>query len=288
MNESDYNAGVERLTTFAPSSNIILSVLKSEDYRAKHITKILKLNPLDQVKCGIINSGITDNAFLDFVDKEGNMIINLGKLENLKNNLDLLPKVDLILAVPRPLRLEKILAIISCLGVRNLYLVGAEKVEKEYFGSQLFRRSDLLKLFLIEGLSQASVDCILPEVIVRKKLHHLFVHDNKTLFELHSNSSNEQIHRIIAHPPSFREVSENNSSVVDCINDNNSEERILIPSIRFHEFVSAIQRDNSKNQRFIIAVGPEGGWTESEVSSFEKKGFTRINLGKRILRTDIA
>lgn len=45
-----------------------------------------------------------------------------------------LPRVDLILALPRPQKLAKLLPIISCLGVRRLYLVGANKVETAYFG----------------------------------------------------------------------------------------------------------------------------------------------------------
>lgn len=44
------------------------------------------------------------------------------------------PIVDLILAMPRPQKLEKLLPIISCLGIRRLYLVGANKVEMDYFG----------------------------------------------------------------------------------------------------------------------------------------------------------
>ena len=39
------------------------------------------------------------------------------------------------LAVPRPLRLERILSVISCIGVGNLVLTGASKVQNDYFGS---------------------------------------------------------------------------------------------------------------------------------------------------------
>ena len=37
-----------------------------------------------------------------------------------------------------------------------------------------------------------------------------------------------------------------------------------------------------------FAVGPEGGWTEPEVEALEAKGFLRLSLGCRILRTDTA
>ena len=38
----------------------------------------------------------------------------------------------------------------------------------------------------------------------------------------------------------------------------------------------------------VLAVGPEGGWTDEEVARLEEKGFVRMSLGPRILRTDTA
>ena len=38
----------------------------------------------------------------------------------------------------------------------------------------------------------------------------------------------------------------------------------------------------------MLAVGPEGGWTDAEVGLLEDKGFARMSLGPRILRTDTA
>ena len=38
----------------------------------------------------------------------------------------------------------------------------------------------------------------------------------------------------------------------------------------------------------MLAVGPEGGWTDAEVALLEAKGFVRQSLGPRILRTDTA
>ena len=38
----------------------------------------------------------------------------------------------------------------------------------------------------------------------------------------------------------------------------------------------------------VLAVGPEGGWTDAEVALLEEKGFARMSLGPRILRTDTA
>ena len=38
----------------------------------------------------------------------------------------------------------------------------------------------------------------------------------------------------------------------------------------------------------VLAVGPEGGWTDEEVGLLEARGFARMSLGERILRTDTA
>ena len=40
--------------------------------------------------------------------------------------------------------------------------------------------------------------------------------------------------------------------------------------------------------RPLLAVGPEGGWTDGEVALLEEHGFRRMSLGQRILRTDTA
>ncbi len=41
-------------------------------------------------------------------------------------------------------------------------------------------------------------------------------------------------------------------------------------------------------QQVLLAVGPEGGWTEFELSLLEENGFHQMALGWRRLRTDIA
>ncbi len=38
----------------------------------------------------------------------------------------------------------------------------------------------------------------------------------------------------------------------------------------------------------LLAVGPEGGWTEYELSMLESRGFRRAGIGSRTLRSDTA
>ena len=39
------------------------------------------------------------------------------------------------------------------------------------------------------------------------------------------------------------------------------------------------------NQPIILAIGPEGGWSESEIERAIQAGFQPVSLGKRVLRT---
>lgn len=42
------------------------------------------------------------------------------------------------------------------------------------------------------------------------------------------------------------------------------------------------------NDRILLALGPEGGWIERELETFERLGFEALSLGDAILRTEVA
>jgi 16S rRNA (uracil1498-N3)-methyltransferase len=42
------------------------------------------------------------------------------------------------------------------------------------------------------------------------------------------------------------------------------------------------------NASILFAIGPEGGWTDSELNQFESAGFTFSSLGQRIMRSETA
>lgn len=99
--------------------------------------------------------------------------------------------IDLVLAIPRPKALRKVLPAVASLGVDRIVLVNAARVEKSYFDAKLLapaRVDELLQL----GLEQAR-DTVPPQVIVRARFRP-FVED-----ELDALLAPETL-RLVPHP----------------------------------------------------------------------------------------
>ena len=98
------------------------------------------------------------------------------------------PAIDLLLALPRPKALRRVLPAVASLGVDRIVLLNAARVEKSYFESKVFDQiADLLE----QGLEQAR-DTRPPEVLVRDRFRP-FVED-----ELEAMFPGAQ--RLLAHP----------------------------------------------------------------------------------------
>ena len=82
------------------------------------------------------------------------------------------PGVDLLLAIPRPKALRRILPAAASLGVDRIVLVNAARVEKSYFDSKVLAQVEDL---LVLGLEQGR-DTRLPQVFVRERFRP-FVED---------------------------------------------------------------------------------------------------------------
>lgn len=100
--------------------------------------------------------------------------------------------LDLILAMPRPKVLRRVLQSAASLGARRIVLVGAQRVEKSYFDTPFLEPGELGRN-LVLGLEQAR-DTALPEVLVRRRLRP-FVED-----ELEALWPDATCARLLAHP----------------------------------------------------------------------------------------
>ena len=156
------------------------------------------------------------------------------------------PRVDLLLALPRPKVLRRLWAQLAALGVGRLALTNAANVERNYFDTHVIEETTYRPL-LLEGLQQAQ-DTRLPQVSIHKQLKPL-VEDR--LDELFPSTL-----RLLADPAAQEKISD-----------------------RIPEGFAG---------RVLLAVGPEGGWTDFERDLFARQGFVGIGLGPRTLRTDTA
>ena len=98
--------------------------------------------------------------------------------------------VTLIIALPRPKMLKRIIQTASTMGVKTLYFINSWKVEKSFWQSPWLSEEKLLENCIL-GLEQAK-DTVLPEIHI-KKLFKPFVEDE--LPEISADSK-----KILAHP----------------------------------------------------------------------------------------
>jgi len=64
--------------------------------------------------------------------------------------------------------------------------------------------------------------------------------------------------------------------------------RILLAESEGQNILRNVVRSHSASDGVILAVGPEGGWTEEEVQSFRHAGWSSASLGNTILRAETA
>jgi RsmE family RNA methyltransferase len=131
------------------------------------------------------------------------------------------------------------------MGVGKIVLVGAEKVEKAFWGAQLIKE-EIYRPLLVDGLMQCGTTT-LPTIRIEKNF--------RRYVEFRMEEEFSGCEMIIAHPPAAG----------------------VRPAAR-----------SAAGKRPVLAIGPEGGWTDEEVAIFESRGFVRYSLGSRILRTDTA
>jgi RsmE family RNA methyltransferase len=118
------------------------------DERAQHIRKVLKAGVGKELRVGLLN-GPLGTGTVEFL--EGHQVeLNCVFEEELPPK----PRIDLLLAMPRPKVLRRMWAQLAALGVGRIVLLRADKVERYYFDSHVIDPDSYSEL-LLEGLQQA-------------------------------------------------------------------------------------------------------------------------------------
>ena len=211
--------------------------------RAAHIVEVLHSEVGDTVKTGELDGKIGTGVVkkIESVEsKDGKSYVIRLELSHTGESLQ--PWADLILAPPRPRVFKRLLPQLAAMGVGDIVLVGAKKVEKAFWGATVLKE-EYYRPLLVDGLMQSGTT-IVPRLELRRNFVRFI---REELDSLYPDST-----RIVAHPYNAEPIGE------------------------------------PPQGRLLIAIGPEGGWTDEEVELLKSKGFQCRSLGGRILRTDTA
>jgi len=209
------------------------------DRRAAHIRSVLRGQAGQALRVGVIN-GRPGVGRIEAVDARE--VVLRWKADEA---MPPAPRVDLLLALPRPKVMRRLWAPLASMGVGRVVLVNAARVERNYFDTHWLDPA-VYEALLIEGLEQAG-DTRLPQVRVERRLKPFVEDEVDGLFPSSL--------RLLAHPGEGGPI--------------------------------AAQRVPD-GERLLLAIGPEGGWSDFEVALFEARGFRRIAMGWRTLRLDTA
>jgi len=162
--------------------------VRLKDRRFKHLVSVNKVMENDKVLCGLLNGkmglGLVKKLSHDFVDI---------KIIPDQDPPDPLP-LTLVLALPRPKMLKRIIESVTSLGVKNIYLINSWRVEKSFWQSPVLNQ-DQLEKHMVLGLEQAR-DTVLPK-IYQKRFFTSFVKEELPLIAKDSLC-------ITAHPKASR------------------------------------------------------------------------------------
>ncbi len=132
-----------------------------DDHRYDHIINVHKKTVGDSVLLGQLNGNIGQGLITQIIDKRITLAVELSHKPPQK-----LP-ITLIIALPRPKMIKRILQTCATMGVKKIIFINSYRVEKSYWQSPLLS-SESIKEQLILGLEQAK-DTVLPEVLLEKR-----------------------------------------------------------------------------------------------------------------------
>jgi 16S rRNA (uracil1498-N3)-methyltransferase len=143
--------------------------------RAAHLLNVLKVGAGHQVRVGILDGPRGVGTVQSVSDKAIELRCAF------ETTAPSLPRVDLLLALPRPKVLRRLWAQIAALGVGQIVLTNAERVERNYFDTHVLT-AGCYRPLLVEGLQQAR-DTRLPTVSIHRRFKVLVEDQLDLLFE---------------------------------------------------------------------------------------------------------
>lgn len=217
--------------------------VRLSDYRADHIRDILRSYKGQTLRVGFVNGGVGEGTITVLAKNSVELKVSIP------HQKPLVPPLSLILALPRPQTLKKVLEVSATFGIRQLLLINAERVEKSFFSSKLLK-DEAWKKHIRLGLEQGG-QTFFPEIKIYHSLHNFF------------------------------------SEVLPTLMTSSPIKLLATPDTKSSLWETPLASTHEKKGVFC-ALGPEGGWRKEETESFERRGFQKICLGTPILRVENA
>jgi RsmE family RNA methyltransferase len=129
--------------------------------RRQHLETVLKANPGDQIPVGRVNGLMGTGTVIRIDEQEAELSVVLDSQPP-----EPLP-LTLVLAMPRPKMFRRVLQTCAALGVKDIWLIHAYKVEKSYWQTPWLSDENLRENLTL-GLEQAG-DTRMPTVTVRQR-----------------------------------------------------------------------------------------------------------------------
>ena len=129
--------------------------------RAIHLLSVLRVAPGQTIRIGLLDGP----CGVGTVESVGDECVTLGC--EFDRDAPPRPRIDVLLALPRPKVMRRLWAQLAALGVGRIILTNAERVERHYFDTHVLTEACYRPL-LIEGLQQAR-DTRLPLVSIHRQ-----------------------------------------------------------------------------------------------------------------------
>lgn len=225
------------------TDHITGTTYRIEGPRFRHIRTVLKAKLGDNIEAGLLNGPTATAKIIELTKTSATLDCTFADPTPQQT-----PAIDLICALPRPQTLKKVLQTAATMGVENIYLTNANRVEQCYFSASAMD-SQNIKPQLLAGLAQGK-RTILPKVQIHPRFRCFF---EETLPRIESQQ-----------PSSLKLTADVNAT--DCLNPQTVK---IAP-------------------RIILAIGPEGGWVDFELEIMARAGFKRFKLSNSTLRVENA
>ncbi|MBX9762452.1 MAG: 16S rRNA (uracil(1498)-N(3))-methyltransferase [Pseudomonadaceae bacterium] len=129
--------------------------------RLKHLLEVHRAEAGDSLRVGRLNGLMGSGQLISLDSEHAELSVQLDQPPPAK-----LP-LTLLLALPRPKMLRRVLQTVSSMGVPRLVLLNSYRVEKSFWQTPFLEPAAIHEQ-LILGLEQAR-DTVLPEVIIEKR-----------------------------------------------------------------------------------------------------------------------